>query len=150
YKYALVVVDLGSRLTDAAPLKNKKSSNLVKAFQKIYKRGILKIPRRLEVDAGLEFQGDLSNWFIENGVKIRVAKPHRHRQQAIVERQNQFIGKELFKRMTAQELLTGETSTQWVTDLPGIVTKLNERKSLKRKRKLKNEYDCEGDACNLL
>lgn len=150
YKYALVVVDLGSRLTDAEPLKDKKSKNLVKGFEKIYARDILKIPKRLEVDAGLEFQGAVSNWFNDKGVKIRVAKPHRHRQQAIVERRNQSIGKELFKRMTAQELLTGETSTQWTDDLPAVIKKLNEKKSIKKKPKLTGEYRCEGDACNIL
>src|SRR5574338_475938 len=72
YKYSLVVVDLGSRLTDAEPIKDKKSKNLIKAIQKIYDRGILSIPKRLEVDAGLEFKGDLSKWFKKQDVKIRV------------------------------------------------------------------------------
>src|ERR1700733_10481387 len=148
FKYALVVVDLGSRFTDSEPIKNKKSENLVKAFQTIYNRGILQIPKRLEVDAGLEFKGELSKWFKEKGAKIRVAKPHRHRQQAIVERRNQSIGKELFKRMTAQELLTGEPSTQWTDDLPEVIKKLNEKK--RKPVKLTGEYQCQGDACTIL
>lgn len=148
YKYALVVVDLGSRLTDAEPIKDKKSKNLIKAIQKIYDRGILSIPKRLEVDAGLEFKGDLSKWFKKQDVKIRVAKPHRHKQQAIVERRNQSIGKELFKRMTAQEILTGEQSTQWTDDLPNIIQKLNNKK--RKPVKLTGEYQCEGDACTIL
>jgi hypothetical protein len=52
FKYLLVVVDVATRLTDAEPLKSKESKVVLKAMQKIFKRKILKIPKRLEVDAG--------------------------------------------------------------------------------------------------
>jgi hypothetical protein len=149
-KYALVVVDIGSRLTDAEPMKDKKSSNIVKALKKIYARKKLKIPRKIEVDSGTEFKGETLKWLKQKKVKVRVAKPYRHRQQAIVERKNQYIGKELFKRMTAQEILTGETSRQWVDDLPEVIDKLNKMKSVTKKRKPTGEYKCEGDACTII
>ena len=38
YKYLLVVVDIGSRLTDVEPLKEKSASEVKKAFEKIYER----------------------------------------------------------------------------------------------------------------
>ena len=58
YKYALVVVDTGSRLCEAIPLKTKSSSAVLKAFMKMYdEHNILKLPKRIEMDPGTEFKG---------------------------------------------------------------------------------------------
>src|SRR6185437_6395491 len=38
YKYALVVVDIGSRYCDAVPLKTKSNAEVIKAFNTIYTR----------------------------------------------------------------------------------------------------------------
>ena len=43
YKYALTVVDVSSRYKAAEPLTSKKSDEVSKAFQRIYKRGPLKM-----------------------------------------------------------------------------------------------------------
>jgi len=112
YKYALVVVDIGSRYCDAVPLKTKSNAEVIKAFNTIYTRrnSKLKVPKRMEVDAGSEFKGAVKHWLENKGIFIRVAQPARHRQQAIVERKNQTIGHILHQRMNAEELLTGETS----------------------------------------
>lgn len=82
YKYVLVVVDLGSRLTDVEPLKDKTSETVKKAFKSIYKRNILKMPYRLETDPGSEFKGVVKTYFEKHGARIRYGKPGRHRQQA--------------------------------------------------------------------
>ena len=150
YKYALVVVDIGSRLTDAIPLKSKDSSKIVDGFKKIYQRKILNMPKKIEFDSGSEFKGDVAKFFVDNDVKIRVAKPARHRQQAMVERRNQMIGVHLFKRMSAQELLTNHPSTQWTEDLKDIITTLNNREKKKKSTQKLIGYDCAGDACDVL
>jgi hypothetical protein len=125
YKYALVVVDTTTGLTDAEPLKNKSSEDVLDGFKKIYQRGILKMPHRLEVDSGGEFKGTLKKYFEDHDCFIRYGQPDRHRQQALAERRNQTLGKILFMRMTAQEILTGETSRQWVEYLPDVIESLN-------------------------
>lgn len=149
YKYALVVVDIGSRKTDAEPLKNKSSQTIKNALEKIYNRSVLSFPDRLEVDDGAEFKGEVQTWLKSKQVRLRVAKPGRHRQQAIVERRNQMIGKILFKRMVAEELQTGVSSTQWTADLPSVISNMNKNNTYKPP-KLTNEYICEGDVCNLI
>ena len=65
YKYALVVIDVGSRLCDAVPLKTKSNIEIIQAFNIIYSRknGKLKFPKRLEVDAGTEFKGSVKRFF---------------------------------------------------------------------------------------
>ena len=135
YKYALVVVDLGSRKTDAEPLKDKTSEAVLKGFQNIYSRDILKIPKRMEIDGGNEFKGKCTRFFQVNDVDVLFNKPYRHRQTAVVERRNQIIGDIIFKRQYAQELLTGKPSTEWVTDLPIIIYALNKHyKPIKAKK----------------
>jgi hypothetical protein len=151
HKYCLVVIDASSKITDAEPLKSKTADAVKQAFEKIYARKILEPPKRIiQVDAGGEFRGAVAKYFSDKGIIMRVAKTGRHRQQAIVERMNSTIGSVLFKRMTAQEAVTGQTSKEWLEDLPELIKIINEKAKTKKKPKLGTEPTCSGDACNLL
>ena len=151
HKYVLVVVDLGSRLTDAEPLKNKESAHIVEAFKKIYKRGVLKMPGMIQTDPGSEFKGETKKYFKENECFIRYGKPGRHRQQALAESRNKIIGDVLIKRMVSQELLTGEYSVEWVEDLPVVIKAMNEHYP-NQKPKIDNNAlpYCEKETCDIL
>lgn len=140
YKYILTVVDIGTRRCDAEPLKTKTAEAVKDAFITIYARDILELPKRLEVDDGSEFKGETLAYMKRHRVWVRVAKPGRHRQQGLVERYNQILGSLLFKRMTAQELLTGQQSNEWVEDLPSLVVFVNKRAD-KRVAKMKKNID---------
>jgi len=111
--------------------------------------GVLKKPETLTMDSGAEFKGEVLDYLKNNGIAYKYAKPGRHRQVAMVERTNQYLGKGLFMRMQAQELLTGETSKEWVSDLPKFIKYINKQ----RKRKLPKPVDepkCSGNDCKLL
>jgi hypothetical protein len=45
----------------------------------------------------------------------------------MVEKRNQILGKVLFMKMHAKELITGKIITEWTKDLPEIVKKINEK-----------------------
>ena len=121
YRYALVVTDIATRLSDDEPLKTKDSEEVAEAFYKIYQRGILKLPMFIKMDDGSEFKGEVKRWLNRNRVHVSYAKPGRHRQLAMVERTNLFLGRALLKRMLTQELLTGQPSTKWVKILPWVI-----------------------------
>lgn len=129
YRYALVVCDVGGfRQTDAEPLKTKTAKEVLAAFKKIYARNVLNIPKyTLQVDSGTEFKAEVKKYFKDHNVYIRYGKPDRHQNQASVEAKNYIIGKALFMRMTAQELETGQKSTEWVEFLPKLIKALNKR-----------------------
>lgn len=134
YRYALVVVDLASRALDAVPLKTKLGKHVVVALNLIYARAraddplALKPPRRLECDEGPEFKNaEVQAWARERNVFLRYGRPGRHRQQSLAERLNGVIGKALYTRQVAAELLRGHTVRGWVQDLPTIVEAANER-----------------------
>jgi hypothetical protein len=154
YKYALVVVDAGSRQVDAEPLKSKKSKDIISAFKTIYKRGIHKLPRTMTFDSGNEFKGDVAKWFTNQNVYIKVALPGRHRQVALVEAYNKILGKRLFERMIEEEIAVGQPSTQWVEDLPRVVETINATAKERVARALKNfrgekKYSCKGSTCDI-
>ena len=140
FKYALVVTDIGSRGTDAEPLKTKTATEILTAFKTIYKRKVLSMPKyMLQVDSGGEFKGVVKKYFDDNDVVVRYGKPDHHQSQASVEAKNQIIGKALLMRMTAQELNTKVVSREWVEFLPIVIKALNER--LKRNNKKVDTLD---------
>lgn len=152
YKYALIVVDVASRQMDGEPLKNKYARTVKDAFVRIYSRNIINVPRRIEVDSGSEFGADVKKYFKNTETFIRVSKPGRHRQQAMVEKRNQLLSIILFKLQLEEELLTGEPSIEWVNDLPIAISVLNE-KAKQYKKKSQHKYGdpvCGGDSCELL
>jgi hypothetical protein len=157
YNYALVVVDVGSRLVDAKPIKNKTPDTVLKALKLIYKGKYLKpVTNLFGVDSGSEFKGAVTNYIEDElGAHMKVGKPDRHRQQSIVERKNRDIGKLLFKRMVAEELQTNVVSKAWVDYLPTVIDQINKNTKKNRKRTLNkkltvDDYQCDGDACILI
>lgn len=138
YRYALVIVDDATRITDAEPLKSKTNDELIAAFENIYGRKILKLPQKIEVDPGSEFKGSVAKWFKDKHVMIRVGKTARHRQQGLVERRIQIIGTAIHKRQAAEELLTAEPATAWIDDLPKIITAMNKKT---KTQKLNKKWD---------
>ena len=150
FKYALVVVDVGTRLCDAEPLSEKKSEIVVTALKKIYARKIISWPMEMMTDSGKEFEGKFKQLMNEKKINHQYAFPGRHRQMSIVESTNKVIGKGLFLRMNAQELLTGHTSREWIEDLPIVIKYINDKREREPTNKIPTDIRCNGDDCNIL
>jgi len=120
YKYTLTVVDIASRFKEAEPLSSKEFAEVASAFQKIYKRSLLKWPRLLQVDPGREFMGAVTKEMEKNKTAIRRGRTEINRDQAIVERFNRT----LFGHQYAVEmrLPEGQRSNAWVKTLPQVVS----------------------------
>ena len=125
YKYALVVVDVASRYVDAQALTSKESSNVAKAFEKIYSRK-LSFPNTVIVDPGKEFMGDVTNLMERHNVCIQRSEAKNHRAQAVAERANSILSERLYSHQYAQEmLLENERSSEWVRRLPKVLKAMN-------------------------
>jgi hypothetical protein len=148
YKYLLVVVDVSSHKCDVEALKSKKSQSVLNAFKKIYSRGILQYPKRIEVDDGTEFKGIVQRFFLDKKIAVRRAKSGRHRQQALVERYNQLFGILLFRKMIAKQLLHQKINTQWISNYKKIRNQINEH--ARPTKNITKSPTCHGDSCNLL
>lgn len=136
YEYALVVADVGTRLVDAEPIKDKTSNTVKKALNKIYRRGILNKPERMSIDKGTEFKGNFLKMLEEMDIQVKVAKTGRSRMLAIVERKNQTIGKVLHQLIVRDEVMTGEASSAWTGYLPELIKEINDivKKNMNKKK----------------
>jgi hypothetical protein len=105
-------------------MKDRSTKTTIKTLEKIFKRGILKRPKRLEVDSGSEFKGGFEDHF-KKFLKIYRKLSGRSRQQSVVESKNQQIGKIVNAKMTAEEINNDETSREWVELIPKVVKLLN-------------------------
>ena len=141
FRYLLVVVDVATRMTDAYPMKKKDQESVIAGFTKIYSRPlppkkgkknpqkerILSKPIAMQTDDGAEFTGgEARKYFKESGIGLRVGKPGRSRQQAMVETRNGMINRFITARQNEEEGVTGEYATSWVGDISLIVHLLNE------------------------
>ena len=158
YTHALVVVDTSTKKGDARPMRGFKSSEVLKALKSIYKGKYLKKPSvAFETDKGVEFQDQVDTWLSKENIIHKVARTNRHRQVGLAEYLNYVISRSTNTRQKAQELLTGEVSKEWVSDLPKIVQRYNNRSSAKKERvSVKKKIDdtptlkCKGMSCKLL
>ena len=140
YKYLLVVVDTHTRKFDAYPLKNASSTSVLNAFKKIYESSkYLKLPKRLEFDAGSAFHGLVEDYFTSLGIKIRYAETNRHRQQSLVESKNQLLGNVIFHLLNMKELHDRKlgikkSATDWYKtkeDFNSLIDTINEHQNYK-------------------
>ncbi|XP_031550567.1 uncharacterized protein LOC116287993 [Actinia tenebrosa] len=125
YRYALTVVDIASRYKDAEPITSKDFGEVAEALGRIYKR-VLKWPKLLQVDAGTEFMGVVTNTLKDHDTKIRRAEAEYHRGQSIVERFNKTLAGRLFGYQYWKELEDpSKRNREWTQRLPQVVAALN-------------------------
>ena len=124
YKYALTLVDVGTRYKEAEPLTSKDSKEVAAAFEKIYKRH-LKYPKLLQVDPGREFMSSVSTLMDKHNTKIRRGRKEILRDQGVVERFNRTLAERLFGYQYAKEIDTKKRNREWVKRLPDVIKALN-------------------------
>ena len=136
-KYALTLIDIGTRYKEAEPVRDKTTAAVLAALTKIYKpsRSPLRWPGILHVDSGKEFMGAFARAAEQNGSRIRRVVGdgkggYNHRAQAIVERFNRTLAERIFAAQYATELDEAARgrrvrSTAWVGSLKEIIADLN-------------------------
>ena len=101
------MVDVASQYKEGEPLTSKDSAEVADAPSHIYKRGLLRWPKLLQVDPGHEFMGSVSQLLVKHGVSVRrgiAGLEGAHRGQAIVEQFNHTLAERLFGHQYAQEM----------------------------------------------
>ena len=77
------MVNIASRYKDAEALSSKESSEVAKAFQKIYSRKF-NWPEVLMTDPGKEFMGSVTTLMSKHKVKFQRSEAGNHRAQSLV------------------------------------------------------------------
>lgn len=139
YKYLLVVVDIVTKNIDFEALKNKVPSEVVAAFETIFKRSYIfehdantiVYPRSITVDPGSEFQGVFVQYCTDNQISLRAGRPGRKYQTSIVETYNYYISKLLAIKTTMQQAKDQRkgkiTQRQWKIHLPKLREIMNDK-----------------------
>ena len=104
YRYCLCIVDVASCFKAAEPLTDKIAASVAEALSRIYKKGLLNWPSLLQVDAGNEFKGVVSQLLAAHTVLVRRGSPGNHRQQGIVKRLNRTLSERLFGYQYGEEM----------------------------------------------
>jgi hypothetical protein len=128
YRYVLVVADVCTKMLDAEPIDSLRQDDhcVLNALKTIYSRGILKYPHIIMFDNGNENKDrDIEKFMRSHRINMRFMVPARYRQISTVKTAKRKIGSILHKRMASEELVTGEVSRQWVSDLAGLVKAIN-------------------------
>ena len=116
-------------------MRTKYSSEVAKAFETIYTRSSLTYPKKLNIDSGGEFKGEVKKLFANHNVELIVGEPGNHRAQGIVERFNKTLAEKLFPAQYAKEMIQDGRSSEWVENLPSIIKVLNETETRLIKQK---------------
>ena len=99
YKAVLNIIDCASRNKISVPFTSKKSSEVAKAFRKIYDdpNNPFTYPTLLQCDGDKKFMGETARLMEAHNVTIRVIGTYSHRGLALVERFNKTLVKILYK-----------------------------------------------------
>jgi hypothetical protein len=146
YKYLLTVIDVHNSLCGAFPLKNMTAPTIIDGLENIYKLRLLSFPTILQVDNQFDNQS-INTWAKRRNVRLKFIVPHRHRQNAHVERLNQEFGEIFFKIMLDKEITNGVRNTEWVRYYRDVVdyhnNKILPRLPPDRKKPIRNPNDIE-------
>ena len=102
YKHILTAIDVLSEYAWVQPLKTTSKWNLVKAFEKICKKG--RQPEKLHTDKGNEFTDRLFQNFLKNK-NILFFTTHNETNASIVESFNRTLKGKMWKYLTANNSL---------------------------------------------
>jgi hypothetical protein len=122
----LNVIDVSNSKCDGRPLNSLSENLIISALEDIYdKSQVLSTPTCLQVDHGLAGHA-IRQWCHNQGVALKITEVGQHRQNAHVERLNQIIGTELWRRQVEQEIKTGQPYTKWVHWYRDVINAINQ------------------------
>lgn len=141
YHYLLVVVDLATDVFDIEPLQKKDAEYVRDAMKRIFKRGILKLPKySIQTDAGSEFKGVFHKWIYDNNILHRTARAGRHSQMSNVESLNKQLGRLLLGYLNKKEKDTGKYYYEWTDMTNKIRDELNKIRKKPEKSPYTHDY----------
>jgi hypothetical protein len=111
YIHSLVLTDIASGWTEAAPLVVRESSLVVETLERI-RVGLPFALRALDVDNGTEFVNDrLIEYCLSHGIELTRSRPYRKNDQAWIEQKNgavvrKLLGYQRFEGIAAAKAIT--------------------------------------------
>jgi hypothetical protein len=101
FNHLLVVVEAVSGFVDAYPLKRRTAKEVAAALR--YHWSVFGVPRRLRVDQGSEFEGEVAENCDSLGIQLKIISSHHPQSNGQVERKNRDIIDSLTKTATDED-----------------------------------------------
>ena len=142
YVFLLIVIDVFSKYLWVVPLKNKKSTTVKDAFEKIFVKG--RIPKKIHTDQGTEFFSKETEKFLEKlGIKLYYINSEM--KAAVAERVIRTLKEKLYRYFTFSQ------NHRYLENLQEIVDSYNNsyHRSIKTKPILVNKSSSKQIFINL-
>ena len=129
YNRLLCVVDMYSNYCDFEPMKTKTSTEVLKAFKRIFKRGIVPMPKAsIRTDNGSEFKSVVDKYFYDNNILHLWSLPDRHKQMGNVENLNKQVGRVLYTYLQNKSMELQKDYVEWTDIIDELRHNLNDAK----------------------
>ena len=140
FKFLLVCLDIASRKFDMEPIKDKTSTIVLKAFQKMIKRQYISLPKYSVItDGGSEFKGLFQDFMYNESIFHKTTVRGRHKQLSLIDNLIGQLSKIFNDYMNMKEVETGKVYKNWTEIIPIVRLELNKIREVKLPSK--NEFD---------
>ncbi len=117
YNALLVVDDIYSNYCDFEPLRTKSALEVLKAFQSIFKRGIVTMPKAsIRTDSGSEFKSVVDKYMHDHNILHTWTIPNRHKMLGSCENLNRQLGRIFMTYLSNKTQEFGKQYYNW-TDI---------------------------------
>ena len=129
YNRLLCVVDMYSNYCDFQPMKTKTSTEVLKSFKTIFKRGIVPMPKAsIRTDSGSEFKSVVDKYMYDNSILHLWSLPDRHKQMGNVENLNKVVGRFLMTYLQNKSMELNSDYYEWTDIIDELRHNLNDAK----------------------
>jgi hypothetical protein len=118
-----------SNYCDFEPMKTKTSTEVLKAFKTIFKRGIVPMPKAsIRTDNGGEFKSVVDKYMYDNNILHLWSLPDRHKQMGNVENLNKQVGRVLYTYLQNKSMEVQKDYVEWTDIIDELRHNLNDAK----------------------
>jgi len=129
YNRLLCVVDMYSNYCDFEPMKTKTSTEVLKSFKSIFKRGIVTMPKSsIRTDNGGEFKSVVDKYMYDNNILHLWSLPDRHKQMGNVENLNKQLGRVIMTYLQNKSMELQKDYVEWTDIIDELRNNLNDSK----------------------
>ena len=129
YNRLLCVVDMYSNYCDFEPMKTKTSTEVLKSFKSIFKRGIVTMPKAsIRTDSGSEFKSVVDKYMYDNNILHLWSLPDRHKMMGNIENLNKQLGRVIMTYLKNKSMELNCDYYEWTDIIDELRHNINDAK----------------------
>jgi len=129
YNRLLCVVDMYSNYCDFEPMKTKTSTEVLKSFKSIFKRGIVTMPKSsIRTDSGSEFKSVVDKYMYDNNILHLWSLPDRHKMMGNIENLNKQLGRVIMTYLKNKSMELNCDYYEWTDIIDELRHNINDAK----------------------